>query len=142
MNAAPLQLLLVDDHDESLTVLARLLRRCNYEVQTARSFAETMTIAASAGHRFDLLIADVGLPDRSGLDLLHELREAGWRGKGIALSGFTEPRDVGASAAAGFSMHLNKPVLFNDLLTAIQEVTGVRLPEEADPAGAFLAAPH
>jgi DNA-binding NarL/FixJ family response regulator len=101
-----------------------------------------MAAAASADHRFDLLIADVGLPDRSGLELLQELREAGWRGKGIALSGFTDPRDVGASAAAGFSMHLNKPVLFNDLLSAIREVTGFCVPEEADPTGAFLAGPH
>ena len=142
MTPGPLQVLLVDDHEESLVVLARLLRRCHYEVQTARSFAEAMASSAAARQRFDLLIADVGLPDRSGLELMHELRDAGWVGKGIALSGFTEAHDAQASAAAGFAKHLNKPVMFNDLLSAIQQVTGFCVPGEADPAAAFGQPAH
>ena len=121
MSAANCQVLLVDDHDESLVVLAKLLRRCSFDVQTARSFAEAME--AARGRKFDLLIADVGLPDRSGLDLLQELQGM-YPVKGIALSGYTEERDVRASHTAGFVKHLNKPVLFPTLLEAIQEVVG------------------
>ena len=142
MTPGPIQVLLVDDHDESLGVLARLLRRCTYQVRTARSFAEAVAASSDLQQQFDLLIADVGLPDRSGLELMQELRGTGWRGKAIALSGFTEPRDAMASARAGFQRHLNKPVMFNELLSAIQEVTGVCVPDEADPAGAVWDGPH
>jgi CheY-like chemotaxis protein len=114
-------ILLVDDHAESAHVLERLLRKCNYSVQTAHSFAEAMT--AAGGCRFDLVISDVGLPDRSGLELMQELR-AMWDVKGIALSGFTDDQDVRASEHAGFAKHINKPVVFEDLLAAIRQVTG------------------
>ena len=134
MAPEPLHVLLVDDHDESLRVLAKLLRRCNYEVHLARSFADAVATSAAIRQGFDLLIADVGLPDRSGLELIRDLRAAGWRGKGIALSGFTDARDAMASAAAGFERHLNKPVMFNELLAAIHEVTGVCPTDEPDAA--------
>ena len=123
MSAANCHVLLVDDHDESLVVLAKLLRRCSYEVVTARTFGEAAE--AARRQRFDLLIADVGLPDRSGLELMDEVAGL-YPVKGIALSGFTDETDVRASHQAGFSKHLNKPVLFPKLLEAIQEVVGWR----------------
>ena len=131
MSAANCHVLLVDDHDESLVVLAKLLRRCSYEVHTARTFAEAMEVARR--QRFDLLIADVGLPDRSGLELLQEVREL-YPVKGIALSGYTEERDVRASHTAGFVKHLNKPVLFPTLLESIQEVVGLQAAQASQPA--------
>ena len=137
MAAGACQVLLVDDHDESLLVLARLLRRCSYEVQTARTFAEAME--AARRQPFDLLISDVGLPDRSGLELMQEVRGL-FPVKGIALSGFTEERDVHASHAAGFSKHVNKPVIFADLLEAIQEVVGLHAAPAAHSADARNAA--
>jgi CheY-like chemotaxis protein len=61
---------------------------------------------------------------------MQELRARGVA-RGIALSGYTEDHDARASAHAGFDRHLNKPVLFADLLAAIQEVTGWHPPEQA-----------
>ena len=121
MAAGTCQELLVDDHDESLLVLAKLLRRCSYEVHTARTYGEA--IEAARRQPFDLLISDVGLPDRSGLELMQDVRGL-YPVKGIALSGFTEERDIQASHAAGFCKHVNKPVIFADLLEAIHEVVG------------------
>ena len=135
MSAANCHVLLVDDHDESLVVLAKLLRRCSYDVHTARSFAEAVSVANR--QRFDLLIADVGLPDRSGLELLQEVGGL-YPLKGIALSGYTDERDVVASHAAGFAKHLNKPVLFPKLLEAIQEVIGWQ-PAQASQATSAAA---
>ena len=57
--------------------------------------------------------------------------------KGIALSGFTDDEDARNSEDAGFAKHLNKPVIFNDLTTAIQEVVGWHPPEDEAPAGAW-----
>jgi CheY-like chemotaxis protein len=121
MSTESLHILLVDDHDESLFVLARLLMKYGHAVETAQDYAGAMS--AAGRQQFDLLISDVGLPDRSGLELMQELRAA--QGiKGIALSGFTEEKDVNASQGAGFAKHLNKPVVLGELLAAIQEVAG------------------
>ena len=121
MSAGTFHLLLVDDHDESLVVLAKLLRRCGYEIATARTYAEG--IEAARRQKFDLIISDVGLPDRSGLELMQDVNSL-YPVKGIALSGFTEDTDVRASHVAGFARHLNKPVMFANLLETIQEVVG------------------
>jgi CheY-like chemotaxis protein len=69
----------------------------------------------------DLLISDLGLPDRTGLDLMREVRTR-YPLKGIALTGYADDQDVADSSAAGFAMHLKKPVDFNDLLAAIRDV--------------------
>jgi CheY-like chemotaxis protein len=127
-----LHILLVDDHDESLFVLARLLEKCGHSVRTARDYGEAIT--AAAGQRFDLLISDVGLPDRSGLELMQELHSAQGL-KGIALSGFTNDADARASEAAGFALHLNKPVVFSELTDAIRTVLSWRPPESTGEAG-------
>jgi CheY-like chemotaxis protein len=70
---------------------------------------------------FDLLISDIGLPDRSGYDLMRELRNS--KGLlGIALSGFGMEHDVSKARAAGFSEHLTKPINFERLEEAIQNL--------------------
>jgi len=123
MSPENLHILLVDDHDESLFVLARLLEKCGHQVTTAQDYASAVAAATGAAQGFDLLISDVGLPDRSGLELMQEMR-ASHGLKGIALSGFTEQLDARASEGAGFSRHLNKPVVFAELVTAIKDVVG------------------
>ena len=114
-----LRILLVDDHEESLSAMARLLKLSGYQVHTATTVADALDVASQQA--CDLLISDLGLPDRTGLDLMREMR-ARYPLKGIALTGYTEERDVAESSAAGFAMHLKKPVDFNDLLTAIRDV--------------------
>lgn len=137
MSPHNLHILLVDDHDESLLILARLLERCGHRVTTARDYHEA--VAAAEAQRFDLLISDVGLPDRSGLELMQELH--GSQGlKGIALSGFAEEHDARASECAGFARHLNKPVVFAELTATIEQVVGWCPPGGATADGAWRSA--
>ena len=68
----------------------------------------------ASDENFDLVISDIGLPDRSGYELMQELtRDKGLRG--IALSGFGMENDVTEARAAGFSEHLTKPINFERL---------------------------
>src|SRR5207237_930202 len=70
---------------------------------------------------FDLLISDIGLPDRSGYELMRELRQS--KGLlGIALSGFGMEADVNKARDAGFSEHLTKPINFDRLEQAIRHL--------------------
>ena len=103
------RVLLVDDHEDTLRSMDRLLRLRGFQVCTAPSVAAALESAAS--HSFDLLISDVGLPDGSGMDLMRELRlRHGEALPGIALSGYGMEEDVTRSRAAGFDEHLTKPV--------------------------------
>lgn len=115
----PRNILLVDDHPDTLRTLARLLRRWGYEVQTATCVQEAL--AVSAQKTFDLIISDLGLPDGSGLDIMREVsRTRGLRG--IALSGYGTEEDIRSSHAAGFEEHMTKPVNFDALRASIGRV--------------------
>ncbi|MDP9098434.1 MAG: ATP-binding protein, partial [Verrucomicrobiota bacterium] len=117
-----LQILFVEDHEDTARVLGRILRNAGFDVSHAGTVAEARALAAS--ERFDLLISDLGLPDGSGLELMRALRDA--QGiKGIALSGFGTDEDVAASSAAGFAAHLTKPVDWDRLRAEIERIRPV-----------------
>ena len=112
-------ILLTEDHEDTLEAIARMLRKNGHTVYAARTAEEARVLADA--NRFDLLVGDIGLPGRSGIDLMRELRQRqGLRG--IAVSGYAAAQDVNAALAAGFEKHLAKPVSFSDLLAAIDEL--------------------
>lgn len=116
------RLLLVEDHRDTLNVMARLLRRIGYEVHTADSVESALAVAIA--HEFDILISDMGLPDGTGIDLMAGLRKNPGRDgfKGIALSGYGMEEDLRRTKAAGFYDHLTKPVDISKLDEVIQRL--------------------
>jgi len=116
---APRHLLVVNDHYDTCLGMKMMLERRGYQITLAHSATEAME--KSRQEKFDLLISDIGLPDRSGYELMHELRNS--KGlRGIALSGFGMEHDVNKARDAGFSEHLTKPINFERLEEAIQNV--------------------
>jgi len=115
-SSTKLHVLLVEDHQPSLQVMARLLKMMGHDVTSAGSCREAES-AASTG-RFDLLISDVGLPDGSGLDLMRHLR-AQFPGRAIALTGYGMESDIKDALEAGFTTHLTKPIKLERLKDAI-----------------------
>jgi signal transduction histidine kinase/CheY-like chemotaxis protein len=115
----PLHVLLVEDHEPTLRVMERLLRRIGHRVTGVTSVASATAAASQNG--FDLIISDLGLPDGSGLDVMRELRPK-YSGRAIALTGYGMDSDISASRDAGFAEHLTKPVDLADLDAAIRRV--------------------
>lgn len=66
--------LAIDDDDDFLSILRETLEKHGFTVRTASTAAEGLTAARERPPL--LVILDIRLPDRNGLDLLHELREA------------------------------------------------------------------
>src|SRR5918998_1210230 len=93
-SAGSAAILLVDDHDDTLRVLQKLLRMSGYEVRPARTAREALQIAEECP--CDLVISDVGLPDQSGLVLVSELKRR-CDLKAVALSGYTDAADASAA---------------------------------------------
>ena len=83
-------------------------------------------MAATAG--CDLLLADLGLPDGRGTELMRELKTT--RGaRGIAISGFTDEPTRREAADAGFEKFIEKPAVFDRLLAAVRDVMAQRTPQ-------------
>jgi signal transduction histidine kinase/CheY-like chemotaxis protein len=120
--------LVVDDHVDTCTGMKMMLERRGYRVTVAHSADQA--VEKTLHEEFDLVISDIGLPDRSGYELMRELSST--KGlRGIALSGFGMENDVSRARAAGFSEHLTKPINFDRLEESIQNLLE---PEPATPS--------
>src|SRR6478672_2238137 len=79
------RVLVVDDHVDTCTGMKMMMERRGYRVTVAHTADQA--VEETEREEFDLVISDIGLPDRSGYELMQELSsEKGLRG--IALSGF------------------------------------------------------
>jgi signal transduction histidine kinase/CheY-like chemotaxis protein len=117
--ARPRRVLVVDDHYDTCTGMKMMLERRGYEITLAHSADQAVEKAHAED--FDLLISDIGLPDRSGYELMRELSAS--KGlRGIALSGFGMENDVSKARDAGFAEHLTKPINFERLEEAIRNL--------------------
>lgn len=121
MNPAsrPRQILVVDDHEDTLYVTCRLLEGKGYHVFPAGSVRSASDVARHIF--FDLLIADVQLPDGSGLDLLAQIRGT-YPITGIVVSGHGRSADVERAITAGFAHHFVKPVDLDQMFSTIDRL--------------------
>ena len=117
--ASQRRVLLVDDHDDTCLGMKRMLERRGYQITIAHSAEQAVEKVRT--QEFDLLISDIGLPDRSGYELMREVRLNKCL-PGIALSGFGSEEDVNQAREAGFAEHLTKPINFERLEKTIQSL--------------------
>jgi PAS domain S-box-containing protein len=116
---ASLQVLIVDDHVETLRVLSALLRKRGHNVSTAGSMQKALQLLEAGP--FDVLISDIGLPDGDGHGLIRAAKQRHAL-KGIALSGFGMDDDRRNSRESGFDYHLTKPIEFQKLESVLREI--------------------
>jgi PAS domain S-box-containing protein len=116
------RVLIVEDETDTLDMLSASCEARGYVVRRARSAAEALEIASRED--FDIMISDIGMPEMDGIQLLHELLQLPGRDqlRAIALSGYASQKDVAESLAAGFSLHLSKPVDPAELAQAVENL--------------------
>lgn len=114
------RVLLVEDHQDTMRIMAKLLRRLGYTVIPASTVKEALRLDQQES--FDMLICDIGLPDGSGLDVVREMKRR-HAIKAIAVSGFGQPEDLSRSREAGFVDHLVKPLNFQKLETLLTQLS-------------------
>ncbi len=109
-SVTPRRVLLVDDNQDVLQGLRALLEVGGHEVQAVGDPASALR--ASASFVPDLAILDIGLPGMDGYELAAELRRRpGFDNtRLVALSGYGQPADQARARAAGFAIHLVKPI--------------------------------
>ena len=123
------RILIVEDDADSRALLRRLILGIGAQVIEAASAAEAVTeLPRSRPH---LLISDVGMPGRDGLDLMRDIRSQGYSEEilpAIALTAFAREEDRSRALSAGFQIHLTKPIDAAKLRQAIAHLT-VSAPE-------------
>ena len=113
-------IMVVEDKRELREVLRRTLSENGYLVLTAEDGAAGLE--ASLAQHPDLVILDVGLPVRDGLDVARELRTRGFRAPVLMLTAHTAVPDRLAGFDAGADDYLGKPFEPRELLARIRNV--------------------
>ena len=115
-----ISVLLVEDEPDAAEAMALALEIGGATVEVARSLAQARA-ALCGPERFDAVVADLGLPDGSGLEVA---AMASGRIPMIALSGFGGPEAEARSKAAGFGAHLVKPASSEAVIAAVRAGMG------------------
>jgi CheY-like chemotaxis protein len=123
------RVLVVDDDADAAQAIAAALELHGAEVRTAASAQAALEAVAAAVP--DVLVTDIAMPDADGYDFLQRLRAPdGGRPAvpAIALTGYAGPADRDRALAAGFAVHLAKPVAPEDLVATIRKLLAADAP--------------
>ena len=119
-----LKILVIDDDLDTLEMLKFALESFGAAVKTADS-ASTAFQTFQKGN-FDIIVSDLGMPQEDGYSLLGKIRakfkENGKFVPAIAVSGYARNEDFDRAIAAGFQLHISKPVDPQELALKILEV--------------------
>ena len=119
---AMIRLALAEDHTIVRWALREALSKADdiEVVGEAGTAAETLSMVQNV--KPDVLLLDITLPDRSGFDVLAELRQVETAPLVVVLTWHTEPSYAARAIAAGAHGYVNKAVEPNDLLNSIRAV--------------------
>ncbi|MDQ1613876.1 MAG: hypothetical protein QOG00_3807 [Pyrinomonadaceae bacterium] len=123
-----LRILIVEDEPDTRVLLGKALERFGATVQ-ACELAEEALAALDAGS-FDCILSDIAMPGEDGYTFIEKLRARGHSGGGqgtipaIAFTAYAREEDKQRALAAGFQMHLAKPIAPKELAEAVATVVG------------------
>ena len=107
-----IRVLLVDDEPDAREVMAAALELCGAKVLSAASVRTALELLATDD--VDLLLADIAMPGQDGYDLIREIRSMGSDRvsalPAAAVTAHARDDERDRALAAGFQMHLAKPV--------------------------------
>jgi PAS domain S-box-containing protein len=121
-----LKVLVVDDDTDTCEMIRAVLEQCGGVVKTAAD-AET-ALETFLSWKPAVLISDIGLPEVDGYTLMRRIRDEerlnGTKTPAIALTAFARIEDRVKALAAGYQMHVGKPVEPGELLTIVASLAG------------------
>jgi signal transduction histidine kinase/ActR/RegA family two-component response regulator len=117
-----LKVLVIDDEEDTLTLLTMVIGQYGASVRAARTVDDAMESLRS--WPADVVVSDIGLPGEDGYSFIHRLRalgpDRGGNVPAIALTAYARASDRTRALDSGFQMHIPKPVEPVDLIGAIR----------------------
>ena len=115
-----LRILVIDYEQDTRELVAAVLTTFGAEVVSVSSATEALD--QMERQRFDLLISDIGMPEMNGYDLIGRIRQLGEEHDGrtpaVALTAYAGIDDRKRALAAGYEMHIPKPFIVAELISA------------------------
>lgn len=119
-------ILVVDDQADALALVATVLKRAGAQVNKASSATEAFKKVVRL--RPDVLISDIGMPEKDGYDLIGMVRklpqDMGGNTLALALTAYAQEEDQKKTLQMGFQTHLAKPVEGKQLVRAVAKLVG------------------
>jgi CheY-like chemotaxis protein len=113
-------ILLVEDHLDTRRAFAAILRSWGHTVSTADSVAGGLSFLDD--NKVNVVVSDIGLPDRTGYDFIAEARRRTPQMTAIAVSAYFTAADQERGHDAGFDMYFAKPVDLVGLERALERM--------------------
>jgi PAS domain S-box-containing protein len=125
-NLAGTKVLVVDDDQDSLNVVTRILTHRQADVRAAASVDEALEILVS--FHPDVILSDIGMPERDGYELIHRVRqlEGGRSVPAAALTALARSEDRMRALKAGFQTHVTKPVAPAELIAVVRSLAALQ----------------
>ncbi|CAN92814.1 two-component hybrid sensor and regulator [Sorangium cellulosum So ce56] len=125
---AALNVLVVEDEDDTRELLVTMLEQCGARVTAVSSAAEALLAVKAL--QPDVLVSDVAMPGEDGYALIRKIRAlpaaSGGRTPAIALTAYARTEDRMRALRAGFNTHVPKPIEPAELLAVLSTMCGTR----------------
>lgn len=116
-----MRLLIVEDEKKLCDTVAKSLYQSGYEVDTCYDGNEALDYIFSED--YDLIVLDLNLPGKDGMDILRELRETNEETKVLILSARSQIADKVEGLDAGANDYMEKPFHLQELEARIRSLT-------------------
>ena len=121
-----LRVLLVDDEPEARQIISTVITRTGAEVKTCTSASEAL--AKIVEWKPDVILSDIAMPDEDGYSFIGRVRslprEKGGETPAAALTAYARDVDRQEALAAGYQMHIAKPIGAGQLITMVARLAG------------------
>ena len=123
-----LSVLVVEDEDDTRSLIEYVLHSQGANVTTAPSVADALKAMTSASPH--VIVSDIGLPEVDGYSFMRKVREINTATPAVALTAYARREDVENAVAAGYDLHIAKPIEPARLILAVDQLG--RRPREID----------
>jgi CheY-like chemotaxis protein len=123
-------ILLVDDEEHIIQMEKEMLTRMNYEVTARTSSIEALEAFKNQPEKFDLVITDLSMPNKTGIELAKDLLSIRKDTKILLCTGFSELITEKKAKAVGIKAFAMKPLLKREMAKIIRQVLEDRIEDK------------
>lgn len=114
------RVLVIDDDDPGREVMELLLRRAGFSVQSVNNGGDGVALVRDGV--VDLVLVDLFLPDKSGIEILREIRQVAPEIEVVVITGHASAQTAVAAMKEGAFDYITKPVNFDELKIVISKI--------------------